>query len=193
MQAWLWGERYPTFMDAVMPLQCLTVEVAGLNRMLRRIVIDGIRNDPDWKNGEYQRQPLRALTIAQYGALALFGTPLPQWKATPTRALADAAFDKRIADGVAANDANDMLYQYEASADYNPTADLGKIQARVIAVNTEDDTVNQPELGVMEREIKRVDRGRYVLVRRSDATIGHGSYRVGKLFAPYILELLAVR
>ena len=109
MQAWLWGERYPTFMDALMPLQCLPVEVAGLNRMLRRIVIDGIRNDPEWKNGEYQTPPLRALTIAQYGALALFGTPLPQWKATPTRALADAAFDKRIADGVAANDANDML------------------------------------------------------------------------------------
>ena len=193
MQAWLWGERYPIFVDALMPLQCLPVEVAGLNRMLRRIVIDGIRNDPDWKNGQYQTEPLRALTIAQYGAMALFDAPLRQWRASPTRALADAAFDKLIADGIAGKDANDMLYQYEASTDYNPTADLGKIQARVIAINTEDDTVNQPELGVMEREIRRVARGRYVLVPRGDSTIGHGSYRVGKLFAQYIMELLPAR
>jgi homoserine O-acetyltransferase/O-succinyltransferase len=190
MQAWLWGERYPGFVDALMPLQCLPVEIAGLNRMLRRVILDGIRSDPDWKNGQYQTEPLRALTIAQYGAMALFGAPLRVWRAAPTRALADAAFDKLIANAVAGKDANDMLYQYEASTDFDPAADLGKIQARVIAINTEDDTVNQPELGVMEREIRKVPRGRYVLVPRGDSTIGHGSYTVGMLFAQYIVELL---
>lgn len=193
MQAWVWGERYPAFMDALMPLQCLPAEVAGLNRMLRRIVIDGIRTDPEWKNGDYQTQPLRALTIAQYGALALFGTPWLQWKNTPTPALADAAFDKRIADGVASTDANDLLYQYESSVGYKPSAGLGGIQARVVAINTEDDTVNPPELGVMEQEIRKVPRGRYVLVPRGEDTIGHGSYRIAKLFVPYIRELLAAR
>jgi len=189
----MWGEMYPGFMDALMPLQCLPVEIAGINRMLRRVVIDSIRNDPEWKNGNYDKQPMKGLTVAQYGALALFGAPYLLYDASPTRVQADAAFDGRIAQGVATSDANDMLLQYEASRDYNPAPALGKIQARVIAINTSDDSVNLPELGVMEREIRRVPRGRYVLVPHSQDTIGHGSYRVAKLFMSYVTDLLAIQ
>ena len=193
MHAWLWGEMYPDFMDALMPLQCLPVEIAGINRMLRRIVLDSIRNDPEWRDGNYEKQPVHGLTVAQYGTLAMFGSPLQLYDASPTRAMADAAFDKRIKDGVAVVDANDMLYQFHASSDYNPAPDLEKIVARVVAINTEDDSVNPPELGIMDREIRRVKNGCYVLVRRSTETTGHGSYSTGSVYVKYLRDLLNVR
>ena len=193
MHAWMWAEMYPDFTDGLMPLQCLPVEIGGMNRMLRRIVIDSIRNDPEWKNGHYDQQPTTGLVGAQYGALALFGSPFLIYNQAPTRAGADAGFDQRITQGVAGADANDMLYQYEASGDYNPSPSLDKIRARVIAINTADDSVNPPDLGIMEREIARVPRGRYILVPKSTDTIGHGSYRVGKLYKQYVAELLSGR
>jgi len=190
MQAWRWGEMYPTFTDALMPLQCLPREIAGMNRMLRRIVIDGIRNDPQWQNGNYNRQPTRGLMTWMEASLALFGNPAGVYKSAPTRALADAEFDHRVSDALK-GDANDVLYAFEASSDYNPASELEKIQARVIAINTADDTVNPPELGVMEQDIKRVKRGRYVLIPRTAPSIGHGSYRIGKLYTKYVADLLA--
>ncbi len=193
MHAWMWGSIYPDFMDALLPLQCLPAEVGGFSRMLRRIVIDSIRNDPDWKNGEYESQPTRGLIGAQYGHVALFGTPLLIYKAAPTRAQADARFDAVVAEGIATMDANDVLYQFEASRDFNPAATLEMIKARVIAINTADDSVNPPELGVMERELARITRGQYVLIPRSAETIGHGSYRIASLYEPYITELLSRR
>ena len=193
MHAWMWAEMYPDFMDALMPLQCLPVEIAGINRMLRRVVIDSIRNDPDWKNGAYDHQPTRGLAGAQYGMLALFGSPFLLYHQAPTRAQADAAFDQRIAQGVTTADANDVLFQYEASADNNPRPSLDKIRARVVAINTADDSVNPPELGIMESEIARVPRGKYILLPRSSDTDGHGSYGVGKLYKQYVTELLSAR
>lgn len=190
MHAWLWAEMYPDFMDAIMPLQCLPVQIAGMNRMLRRIAIDGIRNDPAYLDGDYASPPTGGLTIAAYSMLALFGSPLQLLNAAPTRAQADAAFDRRVQLGLA-NDANDMLYAIESSSDYDPAPGLETIKARVLALNTADDTTNQPELGVMEREIQRVENGSFVLIPRSGQTAGHGSYVIGTLYKAYIAELLA--
>jgi homoserine O-acetyltransferase len=189
MHAWLWAEMYPDFMDAIMPLQCLPVQIAGMNRMLRRIAIDGIRNDPAYLDGDYVSPPTAGLTIAAYSMLGLFGSPLQLLNAAPTREQADAEFDRRVQAGLA-NDANDMLYAIESSSDYDPAPGLEGIKARVLALNTADDTTNQPELGVMEREIQRVKNGRFVLIPRSSQTVGHGSYSIGALYGSYISQLL---
>ena len=189
MHAWMWGEMYPDFMDALMPLQCLPVEIAGMNRMLRRVVIDSIRNDPEWRNGDYQNQPIRGLVAASYGTLALFGNRLKLYESAPTREQADAAFDRRIAQA-AKDDANDILYAYDSSRDYNPAPGLEKIRARVMAINTADDAVNPPELGVMEREITRVKNGTYELIPLSGDTNGHGSYHIGRLYKHHLTKLL---
>lgn len=189
MHSWVFGEMYPDFMDALMPLASAPVEIAGRNRMLRRMIIDSIRNDPDWKNGDYQKPP-RGLISAQYGLTMMTSSPLQMLKQSPTRALADAAFDK-VEERAFRTDANDMLYQFESSTDYNPQPGLEKIKARLIAVNSADDQVNPPELGIMEREIKRVKHGRYVLIPISDETRGHGTHSVAKLWKQYVVELLA--
>jgi homoserine O-acetyltransferase/O-succinyltransferase len=189
MHSWVFGERYPDFMDALMPLASAPVEIAGRNRVLRRMIIDSIRDDPEWKNGDYAIPP-RGLLGAQYAMTVMTSSPLQMLKQSPTREKADAAFDK-LKEGAMGKDANDMLYQLESSADYNPQPELEKIQARLIAVNSADDQVNPPELGIMEREIKRVKQGRYVLIPISDETRGHGTHSVAKLWKQYVVELLA--
>jgi homoserine O-acetyltransferase/O-succinyltransferase len=123
--------------------------------------------------------------------LALFSDPVALYHQAPTRARADTVFDERIRQGVETADANDLLYQYEASGDYSPSPLLDQVRTRVVAVNTADDPTNPPWLGIMEREIARVPRGRYILIPRSDDTTGHASYLVGKLYKPYIADLLA--
>ncbi len=188
MHSWVFGEMYPDFMDALMPLASAPVEIAGRNRMLRRMVIDSIRNDPEWNSGDYQKPP-RGLIGAQYALTMMTSSPLQMLKQAPTRALADAAFDK-IEERAMRTDANDMLYQFESSTDYNPEPNLEKIKAMLIAVNSADDQVNPPELGIMEREIKRVKRGRYVLIPISDETRGHGTHSVAKLWKQYVVELV---
>jgi homoserine O-acetyltransferase/O-succinyltransferase len=165
-----------------------------MNRMLRRSLIDSIRSDPEWKDGNYTSQPRRALAAIEYANIALFGDPLALYKASPTRAQADATFDQRVAARLnGTTDVTDVLYQYEASRDYNPAPDLPKIRARVIAVNTADDATNPPSLGIMEEQIRRVARGRYAVVPRSAGTAGHGSYSLGKLYGSFITELLTAK
>ena len=188
MHSWVFGEMYPDFMDALMPLASAPVEIAGRNRMLRRMVIDSIRDDPEWNNGDYKKPP-QGLLGAQYGLTMMTSSPLQMLKQSPTRAEADAAFDK-LKDAATRKDANDMLYQFESSSDYNPQPELEKITARLIAINSADDQVNPPELGIMEREIKRVKHGRYVLIPISDDTRGHGTHSVAKLWKQYVVELL---
>jgi homoserine O-acetyltransferase len=188
MHTWVFGETFPDFMDALMPLASAPVEIAGRNRILRRMIIDSIRNDPDWKNGDYDREP-RGLVTAQYGLTMMTSSPLQMYRQSPTRMEADAAFE-RIADRATRTDANDMLYQFESSGDYNPAPDLEKIKARLIAINSADDEVNPPELGIMEREIKRVKNGRYILIPTSDETRGHGTHSVAKLWKQYVVEIL---
>jgi homoserine O-acetyltransferase len=189
MHTWMWGEMYPGFMDALMPLAAMPVEVAGRNWMLRRMLIDAIRNDPEWKDGNYETQPSGFQRALVYFLVATNGGTDAIYNSWPTREKADAELDRRLAQPTA-SDANDVLYDYEASRDYNPAPDLDKIQARLIAVNSADDERNPAELGIMEREIKRVKRGRYLLIPTGPETRGHGTVFNAKLWKPWLVELL---
>jgi homoserine O-acetyltransferase len=189
MHTWLWGETYPDFMDSLMPLASLPVEIAGRNRMMRRMVMDSIRNDPEWNNGEYKTQP-RGLTCATYTLLFMTSSPLQWQKQYPTKAAADKFFDDTMRARLERTDANDMLYQFDSSRDYSPAPELEKIEAPLVAINSADDQVNPPELGIMEREIKRVKHGRYILIPISDRTRGHGTHSLPEIWKDYLAELL---
>ncbi len=189
MHTWLWGETHPTFMDALMPLASLPVEIAGRNRMFRRMVIDAIRSDPAWKNGDYTQQP-PGLRAALHVLFFMGSSPLQLQKQAPDRAAADRFIDGWLATRLQQTDANDMLYQFDASRTYNPQPRLGAIQAPLMAINSADDAVNPPELGILEREIKRVKRGRAVMLPISDATRGHGSHTWAALWKERLSELL---
>ncbi len=191
MHTWMWGYMYPGFMDALMPLASAPVEIGGRNRMLRKMVIDSIRNDPDFGGGEYTK-PLSGMFGAEFALFVMTSSPLQLLKQAPTREQADAAFERRF-NGSARDrwpDPNDMLYQYECSRDYNPQPHLEQIQAPLYAVNSADDQVNPPELGILEREIKRVKRGRYILIPISDQTRGHGTHSLPAIWGNYLAELL---
>jgi homoserine O-acetyltransferase/O-succinyltransferase len=190
MQTWVWGETYPDFMDALMPLASLPVEIAGRNRIWRRMAMDAIRNDPDWLGGDYKKQPLRALTAAENLLLLAGSAPLQWQKQAPTRDAADKYYEDRVQVAVARLDANDLLYQLDASREYNPSPKLEKIQAPLLAINSADDVINPPELGLMEREIKRVKRGRFILLPITDQTRGHGTHTLPAIWQGYLKELL---
>ena len=189
MHTWVWGEMYPDFMDALMPLASAPVEIAGRNRMFRAMIIQAIRNDPDWKNGEYTAPPANGLIAAQYALWMMTSSPLQLHKTNPTHDKSDAAV-AALRQRALRTDANDMLYYYEASTDYNPSPDLEKIRAPLYAINSADDEVNPPELGILEREIKRVPRGRYILIPTSDETRGHGTHSRPVVWKNYLIELL---
>ena len=191
MQTWIWGERYPSFTDALLPLASAPAPISGRNRMIRRTIIDSIRQDPEWKEGEYTAEP-RGLTTAMYGLMFMASTPLTWHKEAPTQAEADRYFDNWIRARKAGYDANDLLYQFEASEDYDPSRDLEKITAPLFAVNSADDEVNPPELGILEREIQRVKRGRYILLPISPATRGHGTHSLPEIWGGYLKELLVL-
>jgi homoserine O-acetyltransferase len=190
MNTWVWGELYPKFMDALMPLASQPVEIAGRNRMLRRMIVNAIEHDPDWKNGEYTSPPLKGLIDAEYVLSVMTSIPLQMQKQYPTREAADKFVDETLAARAARLDANDMIYQYEASRLYNPEPLLGKIEAPLYAVNSADDQVNPPELGIGEREIKKVKRGRFILIPISDRTRGHGTHSLPAIWSDYLAELL---
>ena len=189
MHTWLWGEKYPDFMEALMPLASLPDQIAGRNRMMRRMVIDPIRTDPEWNNGEYKTQP-RGLTTAIYTLLFMTSSPLQWHKQAPTRDAADRFFDDMVRRQLGRTDANDMLYAFDASRDYDPAPKLESIRAPLMAINSADDQVNPPELGVLEREIKRVKRGQYVLIPISDRTRGHGTHSLPELWKEHLARLL---
>jgi homoserine O-acetyltransferase len=189
MHTWLWGERHPQFMDALLPLASLPTQISGRNRVWRRIAIDAIRNDPGWRGGEYTEQP-RGLTVAQQLLFLMGSNPLLRQAQMPTLAESDAALDTAIAAAVRGTDANDLLYQLEASRDYDPGPALAQIRAPLVAINFADDLINPPELGILEREIKRVPKGRAITVPLSAQTRGHGTHTVGAVWQRYLLELL---
>jgi len=190
MHTWVWGETYPDFMDALMPLASATVEIAGRNRIMRRMIMEAIRNDPAWANGEYKTQPQEGLIAAQNILLLMGSAALPWYKQAPTRDAADKFYDERVKSGVARTDANDMLYQFDSSREYNPSLQLEKIIAPLVAVNSADDLINPPELGLMEKEILRVKRGKYVLLPITDQTRGHGTHTIAVIWQNYLKELL---
>jgi homoserine O-acetyltransferase len=189
MHSWVWGETYPDFMDALMPLASLPVEIAGRNRMMRRMILDAIRTDPEWQDGEYKTQP-RGLRTAVDILLIMSSVPLQWQKQMPTRDAADKFLEQRMNAALARMDANDFLYQVDSSREYNPAPKLANIQAPLLAINSADDTINPPELGILEREIKHVKRGRCVVLPISDATRGHGTHSLPALWQNYLAELL---
>jgi len=189
MHAWIWGQRHPDFMDALLPLASLPTQISGRNRMWRRIVIDAIRTDPDWKNGDYTRQPRGLRTAAQMLSF-MSGNPLMRQQAGPTLKAADEAFDREINRRLRTMDANDVAYAVDASWDYDPGAGLEKIKAPLLAVNFADDLINPPELGILEREIKRVPRGRALTIPASPDTVGHGTHTKAVVWKRHLEALL---
>jgi homoserine O-acetyltransferase len=191
MHSWLWGELHPEFMDALFPLASAPVAIAGRNRMIRRMMIDSIRGDPDWQDGEYTSQP-RGLDGAIYALFFMVSSPLELQREAPTRDEADHYFDDWVAERRRRTDANDFLYQFESSRDYNPAPELEKIRAPLFAVNSADDEVNPPELAFLDREIKRVAHGRYILLPVSEKTRGHGTHSMPEVWSGYLRELLRI-
>ncbi len=189
MHTWMWGELYPDFMDALMPLASLPVQISGRNRVLRDMAMTAIRTDPEWNNGDYKAQP-RGLICSTYILLIMTSSPLEWQKEAPTQQEADAFFQRMMGTRLAHADANDTLYQWDASRDYNPRPDLEKIQAPLLAINSADDQVNPPELGIMEKEIKRVRRGRFILLPITDQTRGHGTHSLPKVWQGYLKTFL---
>jgi len=189
MHTWLWGEAYPDFMDALMPLASLPVQIAGRNRMMRRMYMDSIRNDPEWNNGDYTKQP-RGLADAIHILMIMGSSPLQMQKDAPDRDSADKYLEDRVARLMKEDDANDCLYQIDSSRDYNPQPKLGTIKAPLLAVNSADDQINPPELGILEREIKNVPHGRAIVIPISDATRGHGTHTWAALWKGELVRLL---
>ncbi|MFZ3266258.1 MAG: alpha/beta fold hydrolase [Terriglobales bacterium] len=190
MQSWMWGETYPDDMDALMPLACLPVEIAGRNRLWRKMVIDGIRQDPDWKDGEYKAEPRAASQISADFLLIAGSSPQHMQQEWPTADAVDTYLLEamtRVTDDI---DANDFLYAVSASRDYNPEANLGLIKVPVMFVNSADDFINPPELGIAEREIKKVKKGKFVLLPISEKTHGHGTHTWAPAWQEYLQELL---
>jgi homoserine O-acetyltransferase len=190
MHTFMWGEAYPDFADALMPLACLPVQIAGRNRLWRNLVIQAIRTDPEWLQGEYKSEPLGALHTAA-GLLLIAGSaPIQMQTALPTRDAADQFLEKFMQRELADLDANDLLYQVGASREYDPSTGLEKIKVPLWQVNSADDFINPPELGIAEREIKRVKDGHFVLLPASDQTHGHGTHTWAALWQQYLAQLL---
>lgn len=190
MQSWMWAERYPDFMSGVVPLASVPTQIAGRNRMMRRFVSQSIRSDPEWQNGDYETQP-HGLLGALEMLFMMTSSPLYLQAAAPTRDSADAYVDSWARVRMRTTDANDFMYQFEASSDYDPSPGLEKIRVPLLAINSADDLVNPPELGIVERLIKRVPRGRFVLLPISDETRGHGTHSLPAIWKPYLAEFLA--
>ncbi len=190
MHAFVWAETYPDFMDALMPLACVPVQIAGRNRIWRKMVMDAIREDPGWKGGEYTEEPKQALRTALDFLLIAGSAPMPMQKALPTRDAADKYLDDYFKARFSALDANDLLYQVNASRNYDPSPQLGKIKAQVMYINSGDDFINPPELGIAEREIKKVQNAKFVLIPASENTHGHGTHTWAEVWKQYLAELL---
>jgi homoserine O-acetyltransferase/O-succinyltransferase len=189
MHTWLWGQRYPDAMDALLPLASLPSQISARNRVWRRIAIDAIRNDPQWRGGDYREQPPGLRTAEQM--LFLMGSnPVLRQQQMPDLAKSDAVFDAAVADSLRAADANDVLYQLEASRDYDPARGLEKIRAPLLAINFADDLINPPERGILEREIKRVPHGRALVIPMTPLSRGHGTHTVAAVWKEHLAGLL---
>jgi len=189
MQAWIWGGKYPGFMDALVPMACLPSAMSGRNYMLRKMLTQSIRNDPEWMGGDYKTQPKNMQThLLTYG-LATIGGNQALLKAAPNAAKGDEFIAQRLA-APFTGDANDTLYQWESSADYDPSPGLGRITAAVLAINSSDDERNPPEFGVMESTMKQLKNGRYLLLQGGPDTRGHGTTGMAKLWKNDLAELL---
>ena len=189
MHTWLWGQNYPDFMDALLPLACLPSQISGRNRLWRNLAAGAIRTDPEWQAGEYRTQP-HGLRLAAGVLQLMSSSSLVGQRQAPTSKAADAVFEKELAGLLARLDANDTLYAVESSRDYDPGPGLEKIRAPLLAINFADDLINPPELGILEREIKRVKKGQAVVIPASTETIGHGTHTKAAVWKKHLEKLL---
>ena len=189
MQVWLWGVTHPEFMDVMVPMASMPSEMSGRNWMMRRLIIDSIRNDPEWLGGNYVTQPRSWQFSSVFHAMATNGGHQGLQRLAPTREKADQLLDQRLKEAFA-GDANDHLYLWEASRDYNPSGQIGKIKATVLAINSADDERNPPELGVMEKALQRIPNARLLLIPGSDQTAGHGTTGQAKWWKNEVETLL---
>jgi len=190
MQTWVWGYRYPDFMDALMPLASVPIEIAGRNRMIRKMIIDAIKDDPNWQNGNYKDEPALGIKHALNSLMMMSSVPLQWQKEAPTKDAAELFLQKWLANGQKGRDANDMIYQFDASRYYNPAPHLKKIKAPLLAINSADDQVNPPELKVLDTAITKVQKGRFILLPISSETRGHGTHSLPKIWGDYLKEFL---
>jgi homoserine O-acetyltransferase len=191
MHSWVWGYTYPDFMDALMPLASLPIQISGRNRMLRRMSIEAVESDPVWKNGEYTGIPETGMRGAYAVLFFMTSSPWQLQKRAPTCDAADQLVDRGIAGFLKHQDPNDFIFAMNASRNYDPSSHLDKIKAPLFAINSADDEVNPPELGIMDTEIKKVAKGRYILLPWSEKTSGHGTHSNPKIWGDYLKELLA--
>jgi homoserine O-acetyltransferase len=190
MQSFVWGETYPGFAQALAPFACLPVELAGRNRMMRYMAIQAIKQDPAWMGGEYKTEPVQGLRTANEMLLVMGSSPLQMQKNYPTRAAAEKYVDDYLARTMASTDANDMIYYINASRNYNPAPKLATIQVPMLWINSADDYINPPELGIAERMVKEMPRAKFILIPISDATRGHGTHTVAAIWKDYLAEFM---
>ena len=190
MQSFVWGETYPDFMDALAPFACLPVQIAGRNRMMRYMAIQDLKLDPAWNNGNYTTEPQDGLRGANEMLMVMGSAPLVMQKAAPTREKAEEYVDSYLARTMAHTDANNMIYYLNASRNYDPSPRLESITAPVLWINSADDYINPPELGIAEKMVKRMPHARFILVPTSDATRGHGTHTDAAIWKDYLAELM---
>ncbi len=190
MQSFVWGETYPQFSDALAPFACLPVELAGRNRMWRYMAMQMIRKDPAWNNGDYTSEPVEGLRGANDLIVIAGSAPLPMQKTFPTRSLAEKYVEHTLDTLIANTDANNFLYYVDASRNYNPEPKLGSITAPVLWINSADDFINPPELGIAEKLVTRMPHARFILIPLSENTHGHGTHTQAAVWKDYLIEFL---
>ncbi len=190
MQTFVWGETYPGFADALAPFACLPTAIAGRNRMMRYMAIQAIKQDPLWLDGEYRSEPAQGLRTANEMLFIMGSSPLLLQKRAPSRAAAEAYIDEYLKRAMTATDANDLVFYTDASRNYDPSPNLERITVPVLYINSADDFINPPELGIAETPAKRMPQCRFILIPTSDATRGHGTHTAAALWKDYLLQLL---
>jgi homoserine O-acetyltransferase len=190
MQSFVWGETYPGFADALAPFACLPVQIAGRNRMMRYMAIQAIKRDPAWLDGEYKTEPIQGLRTANEMIFIMGSSPLQMQKIARTLELAETYVDQTLTRALATTDANDLIYYVNASRNYDPSPHLDQITTPVLWINSADDFINPPELGIAEKMVKRMPKARFIMIPISDATRGHGTHAVAAVWKDYLIEFL---
>jgi homoserine O-acetyltransferase len=190
MQSFVWGETYPGFMDALAPFACLPVPLAGRNRMMRYMAMEAIKQDPAWMGGEYKTEPVQGLRTANELILVMGSSPLQMQKQAPTREAAEQYVDKYLARSMASTDANNLIFYINASRNYDPSPKLDQIKTPVLWINSADDFINPPELGIAETQVKRMPNAKFILIPTSDATRGHGTHTMAAVWKDYLDEFM---
>jgi homoserine O-acetyltransferase len=190
METFTWGETYPGFADALAPFACLPVQIAGRNRMMRYMAIEAIKQDPAWMQGEYKTQPVQGLRTASEIGMIMSSSPLQMQKQAPTRDAAEKYVDQYLARTMASTDANNLIFYWNASRNYDPSPHLDRITVPVLWINSADDYINPPELGIAEKMVKLMPNARFILLPISDATRGHGTHTAAAVWKDYLVEFL---